>query len=105
MPAFGTDIGSPPILRGELQGWRITCPHCGELFQNKTTCDGDETRAPYRVAALRGETLLNNHTGPPMPKMLQGHAIGGNKNRFVMATGHLVTPAIRWGPPQQEELI
>ncbi|WP_227269860.1 TniQ family protein [Roseobacter weihaiensis] len=182
-----TDIGSPPILRSELQGWRITCPHCGELFQDKTTSDGDRTLAPYRVAARRGETLLHNHTergvetwlppleiarlllmrripwppprdcdfwryrllgaivpdfddlltkesasafspkhpilplhirpallagvaiidhaGPPMLKMLQGHMMGDNKTRFVMATDHLVTPAIEWGPPQQMQLI
>ncbi len=45
-----------PVLRNELQGWRITCPHCGEPYQDKTTSDGDRTLAPYRAAARRGET-------------------------------------------------
>ena len=40
-----------------------------------------------------------------MLKMLQGHMMGDNKNRFVMATDHFVTPAIEWGPPQQLQLI
>ncbi len=34
-----------------------------------------------------------------MLKMLQGHMMGDNKNRFAMATDHLVTPVIEWGPP------
>ena len=184
-----TDSGadSLPVLRSELQGWRITCPHCGEPYQDKTTSDGDRTLAPYRAAARRGEALLDNHAerrvetwlppleiarlllmrripwppprdcdfwryrllgaivpdfddllnketafpfspkhpilplhirpallagvaiidraGPPMLKMLQGHMMGDNKNRFVMATDHLVTPALEWGPPQQFQLI
>ncbi|WP_136661877.1 TniQ family protein [Nitratireductor sp. XY-223] len=177
----------PPILRSELQGWRITCLHCGEPYQSNTTSDGVRGLAPYRAAARRGETLLHNHAergvetwfapleiarhllmrripwpppregdlwryrllgaivpdfddilaketafpfspkhpilplnirpallagvaiidraGPPMLKMLQGHMMGDNKNRFVMATDHFVTPAIEWGPPQQLQLI
>lgn len=55
----GTD--PPPVLRSELQGWRITCPHCGETYHDKTASDGDRTLAPYREAARRGETLLSNH--------------------------------------------
>ncbi|WP_300064522.1 TniQ family protein [uncultured Roseobacter sp.] len=179
--------GRLPILQSELQGWRITCPHCGEQYPDKTTREGDRALSPYRAAARRGETLLNNHAerrvetwlapleiarlllmrripwppprdgdlwryrllgaivpdldailarqtsfpyspkhpilplqsrpallagvaivnhaGPPMLKMLQGHMMGDNKNRFVEATDHLVTPAIEWGPPQQFQLI
>jgi len=182
-----TDVGRLPILRSDLQGWRITCPHCGEPYQDKTTSDGDQTLAPYRAAARRGETLLNNHAergvetwlspleiarlllmrripwppprggdlwryrllgaivpdfdailakqtsfpyspkhpilplhirpallagvaiinhaGPPMLKMLQAHVLGENRKRFVMATDHLVSPALEWGPPQQFQLI
>lgn len=182
-----TDVGPPPVLRSELQGWRITCPHCREPYQDKTTSDGDRALAPYRAAARRGETLLHNHAergvetwfppleiarvllmrripwppprdgdlwryrllgtivpdfddlltkdtafpfspkhpilplyirpallagvaiidraGPPMLRMLQGHMMGENRKRFVMATDHLVTPAIEWGPPQQFQLI
>ncbi|MEO1542818.1 MAG: TniQ family protein [Pseudomonadota bacterium] len=180
-------VGPQPVLRSELQGWRITCPHCGEPYQDKTTSDVDRTLAPYRAVARRGETLLHNHAergaetwlqpleiarlllmrripwpppsdcdfwryrllgaivpnfddlltketafpfspkhpilplhirpallagvaiidraGPAMLKMLQGHMMGDNKNRFTMATDHLVTPAIEWGPPWQYQLI
>ena len=56
-----TDVGPSPILRSDLQGWRITCPFCGQPYQDKTTSDDDQTLAPYRAAARRGETMLNNH--------------------------------------------
>lgn len=55
------DVIPPPVLRSELQGWRITCPHCGEPYRDKTNRDGDRTLAPYRAVAHHGETLLNNH--------------------------------------------
>lgn len=182
-----TDVSPPVVRRSELQGWRITCPHCGEPYQDKTTRDGDRALAPYRAVARCGETLLHNHAergvetwlppleiarlllmrrvpwpppsdadlwryrllgaivpdfdailaeetsfpyspkhpilplhirpallagvaiidraGPPMLKMLQGHMMGANKNRFAMATDHLVAPAIEWGPPRQYQLI
>lgn len=176
-----------PVLRSELQGWRITCPLCGEFYRDRSTSECDQALAPYRAAARRGETLLHNHAersvetwlppleiarlllmrrvpwpppsdgdlwrfrllgaivpdfdailaketsfpyspkhpilplhirpallagvaiidraGPPMLKMLQGHMMGDNKNRFAMATDHLVTPALEWGPPRQLQLI
>lgn len=145
-----TDVSPPPILRSELQGWRITCPHCGEPYQDKTTSDGDRTLAPYRAAvprdgdlwryrllgaivpdfdailpeetsfpyspkhpilplhirpALLAGVAIIDRAGPPMLKMLQGHMMGDNKNRFAMATDHLVIPAIEWGPPQRFQLI
>jgi hypothetical protein len=176
-----------PVLRSELQGWRITCPLCGELYSDKTPRDCAPVLAPYRAAARHGETLLNNHAergaetwlppleiarlllmrripwppprdgdlwryrllgtivpdfdailaketsfpfspkhpilplhirpallagvaiidhaGPAMLKMLQGHVMGDNKNRFAMATDHLITPVLEWGPPRQMQLI
>ncbi len=182
-----TDVCPPPIFRSELQGWRITCPHCGEPYRDKTNSDGDRTLTPYRAVARHGETLLNIHAergvetwlppleiarlllmrripwpppregdlwryrllgtivpdfdailakenafpyspkhtilplyirpallagvaiidraGPPMLKMLQAHVLGENRRRFVMATDHLVAPALEWGPPQQLQLI
>lgn len=175
------------VLRSELQGWRITCPLCGEYYSDKAPRDCAPVLAPYRAAARRGEVLLHNHAergvetwmppleiarlllmrriswplprdgdlwryrllgaivpdfddlltketafpfspkhpilplhirpallagvaiidraGPPILKMLKGHMMGENKNRFVMATDHLVTPALEWGPPQQMQLI
>ena len=49
-----------PILRGELQGWRITCPHCGRPFRDLAQCDRGRPFHQYQAAALRGETLLED---------------------------------------------
>lgn len=46
--------------RSQLQGWRITCPHCGRPFQDVDHCQRDPAFHPYRAAALRGEKLLDN---------------------------------------------
>ncbi|MCW5710696.1 TniQ family protein [Shinella sp.] len=49
-----------PILRSQLLGWRITCPLCGDLLRAE---NGRELPSPfgqYRVAALRGEKLLDD---------------------------------------------
>ncbi|MCB1465924.1 MAG: TniQ family protein [Rhizobiaceae bacterium] len=49
-----------PTLRSQLLGWRITCPHCGDLFRE---LGGRELPSPfhqYRDAALRGEKLLDD---------------------------------------------
>jgi hypothetical protein len=59
---------------------------------------------PIRPALLAGIAIIEQ-SGPAMLKMLQGHMLGENKNRFVMATDHLITPALDWGPPQQLQLI
>lgn len=48
------------ILRSQLQGWRITCPHCGTWLRG---LGDDELPSPFRQyhrAALRGEKLLDN---------------------------------------------
>lgn len=57
-----------------------------------------------RPALLAGVAIIDR-AGPPMLKMLHGHMMGENRKRFVMATDHLVSPAIEWGPPQQFQLI
>lgn len=49
-----------PILRGQLLGWRITCPLCGNQLRD---AGGRELPSPfrqYRIAALRGEKLLDD---------------------------------------------
>lgn len=49
-----------PILRSQLLGWRISCPLCGSQLRDAA---GREVPSPfrrYRVAALRGETLLHD---------------------------------------------
>lgn len=178
---------SLPVLRSELQGWRISCPHCGLQFQPPSADNCSSLFATYRTAALHGEKLLHAHAerskepwfapleiarlllmhrlpspttynndlwryrilgsiipdldavlsglkyfpysqknpilplsirpallagvaivecaGPALLKMLQGHMAGENKNRFIMATDHLIYPAFEWGPPQQMQLI
>ncbi|MEL7513054.1 MAG: TniQ family protein [Pseudomonadota bacterium] len=54
-----SSISDPgPILRSQLQGWRITCPHCGRPFQDSAQCEGDHSFDQYHTAALRGEKLL-----------------------------------------------
>ena len=48
------------ILRSQLLGWRITCPLCGNQLRD---AGGRELPSPfqrYRVAALRGQNLLND---------------------------------------------
>lgn len=56
-----TDIGSPPILRSDLQGWRITSPFCGEAYRDKTSRDCTPAFKSYATAARCGETLMNDH--------------------------------------------
>lgn len=48
------------ILRSQLQGWRITCPHCSRPFQDLAQCDLGRPFDQYRAAALRGEKLLED---------------------------------------------
>ncbi len=49
-----------PILRSQLQGWRVTCPHCGQPFQDFAQCDRDPPFHQYQAAELRGEKLLDH---------------------------------------------
>ncbi|ABD55924.1 hypothetical protein Jann_3007 [Jannaschia sp. CCS1] len=56
-----TDIGSPPILRSDLQGWRITCPFCGETYQDKTNRHCTPAFKSYGTTSRCGETLMNDH--------------------------------------------
>ena len=57
-----------------------------------------------RPALLAGIAIIEQ-TGPAMLKMLHGHMLGENRNRFAMATDHLITPIFDWEPPQQLQLI
>ncbi|MFG5379803.1 TniQ family protein [Yoonia sp. R2-816] len=49
-----------PILRSQLLGWRITCPHCGRPFRDLAQCDRGHSFDQYHAAALRGEMLLHD---------------------------------------------
>ncbi|MEW7009937.1 TniQ family protein [Lentilitoribacter sp. EG35] len=57
-----------------------------------------------RPALLAGIAIVEQ-SGPAMLKMLQGHMLEENRNRFVMATDHLIAPIFDWGQPQQLQLI
>lgn len=48
------------ILRSQLLGWRITCPHCGSQFRQAVGQKHPSPFRQYRVAALRGEKLLDD---------------------------------------------
>ncbi|WP_299682417.1 TniQ family protein [uncultured Roseobacter sp.] len=49
-----------PILRSDMQGWRITCPHCCRPFQDIAQGDHSHPFDQYHAAALRGEKLLDD---------------------------------------------
>ena len=101
----------PPPRDGDLWRYRLL----GAIVPDLDAILAKQTSFPYspkhpilplhiRPALLAGVAIIDR-AGPPMLKMLQGHMMGENKNRFVMATDHLVTPALEWGPPQQFQLI
>jgi len=50
----------PQILRSQLLGWRITCPLCGSLLRDAAKHELPSPFQRYRVAALRGEKLLDD---------------------------------------------
>lgn len=52
--------GLAPTLRSQLLGWRITCPLCGDLFQDVGGGELPSSFQQYRNAARRGEKLLND---------------------------------------------
>ena len=59
----GCDSGTSdprPILRSQLQGWRITCPHCGLPFRDLAQCDRSRPFHQYHAAALHGEKLIDD---------------------------------------------
>lgn len=59
--------GPVPIRRSQLQGWRITCPICGDGLQSETSTDQIKVLAPYRDAALQGEKLLHDEAEGSTP--------------------------------------
>jgi hypothetical protein len=51
-----------PILRSQLLGWRMTCPLCGNQLRDASGRRLPSPFEQYRVAALRGEKLLDDET-------------------------------------------
>ncbi|QPC95969.1 TniQ family protein [Mesorhizobium sp. INR15] len=49
-----------PILRSQLTGWRITCPHCRASLQGLGDGELPSPFRQYHHAALRGEKLLDD---------------------------------------------
>ncbi|TIM21236.1 MAG: hypothetical protein E5Y61_32470 [Mesorhizobium sp.] len=49
-----------PILRSQLAGWRITCPHCGTMLRGLGDGELPSAFRQYHRAALRGEKLLDD---------------------------------------------
>ena len=83
-----------PILRSQLLGWRITCPLCGSQLRE---AGGRELPSPfrqYRVAALRGEKLLDEEAE---------RGIGTWTSPADIARLLLMRRVI-WPPPREHEL-
>ena len=94
-PRCGSGISEPlPILRSQLQGWRITCPDCGRPFQDVDHCQRDPAFHPYRAAALRGEELLDDDAE---------HRAGTWTSSPELAR-LLLMRRIPWPPPQDADL-
>jgi TniQ len=49
-----------PMLRSQLLGWRITCPLCGNQLRDAGEHELPSPFGQHRVAALRGEKLLDD---------------------------------------------
>lgn len=49
-----------PILQSQLQGWRITCLHCGRPYQELAKYAQSSLFDRYHSTALRGEKLLDD---------------------------------------------
>jgi hypothetical protein len=54
------EVEPAPILRSQLLGWRITCPLCGNRLRDVGVRALPSPFQQYRVAALRGEKLLDD---------------------------------------------
>lgn len=83
-----------PIFRSQLLGWRITCPLCGGQFRPAV---GDELPSPfrqYRVAALRGEKLLDDG----VERGIRTWASPSEIARLLLMR------RITWPPPREKDL-
>lgn len=63
------DVSPPPVLRSQLQGWRVTCPHCGEAYQANPNRHGIRALAPCLAVVRRGETRLHNDLDRWLPPL------------------------------------
>ena len=78
-----------PVLRSQLQGWRITCPTCDGLLHDP---DGSESQLSPNLlwrAASRGEQLLHCEAHDGSRRWI---------SPAVVARLLLVPRFVRWGP-------
>jgi hypothetical protein len=83
-----------PVLRSQLLGWRLTCPLCGDMFQD---FDGRKRPCPFRQysdAALRGERLLDDDAE-------HGRRTWTSPSELARL---LLMRRVTWPPPREEEL-
>ncbi len=86
--------GPVAIRRSQLQGWRISCPICGDRFRSETSTDASQALAPYGDAAIQGE------------KLLQHEADGGTPNwgSPMELARLLLIRRISWPLPREKDL-
>lgn len=104
-------ISWPPPRDGDLWRYRLLgaiVPDFDDILFKQTAFSFSPKHPilPLHIhpALLAGVAIIDR-AGPLMLKMLQGHMMGDNKNRFARATEPLIAPALDWGPPQQFQLI
>ena len=78
-----------PVLRSQLQGWRITCPTCGGLLHDPEGLEPQLSPNLLWRAASRGEQLLHREA-----QDRSRHWI----SPAVVARLLLVPRFVRWGP-------
>jgi hypothetical protein len=86
--------GPTPVLRSQLMGWRITCPHCEDLFRYPGELELPSPFKRYHGATLRGEKLLNDE-------------IERNIRTWTSPTEIarlLLMRRMIWPPPREQEL-
>jgi hypothetical protein len=86
--------GPVPIRRSQLQGWRITCPICGDALRDGTSPEYCKALVSYRDAALQGEKLLHDEAE-------RGVQTWGSPLAFARA---LLIRRISWPLPSKNEL-
>jgi len=78
-----------PVLRSQLQGWRITCPTCGGLLHDPDGLQSQLSLSLLWHAASRGEQLLHREAFDRSRHWI---------SPAVVARLPLVPRFVRWGP-------
>jgi hypothetical protein len=83
-----------PVQRNQLLGWRITCPLCGGRLRDTSGRDLPSPFRHYRVAALRGEKLLDDEAERGSPTWTAPSEIA----RLLLMR------RMTWPPPREKDL-